>query len=102
MGYAYLVTRLLQELTSDPQTRGHASLAGGRKTMSFYMEYAMSLLVREHDELSHVFISPPSLENSPDFWWKPIRPRGVRASGNGEPCSTEDAVIDVVQIRSRP
>ena len=98
IGYANLVTRLLRDLTADPDTRVHASLAGGRKTMSFYMGYAMSLLGREHDELSHVLVSPPALENSPDFWWKPTRPRMVHAGGSGEPCSTEDAVIDIAPI----
>ena len=91
-------TRLLRGLTADPDTRIHASLAGGRKTMSFYMGYAMSLLGREQDELSHVLISPPALENSPDFWWKPTGARLVRTGGSGEPCSTEDAVIDVAPI----
>ena len=98
IGYANLVTRLLRDLTSDPETRVHASLAGGRKTMSFYMGYAMSLLGREQDELSHVLISPPALENSPDFWWKPTRPRMVRAGRSGALCSTADAVIDVAPI----
>ena len=98
IGYANLVTRLLRDLTADPGTRIHASLAGGRKTMSFYMGYAMSLLGREHDELSHVLVSPPALENSPDFWWKPIRERIVWADRSGELCSTEDAVIDVAPI----
>ena len=98
IGYANLITRLLRDLTADPDTRVHASLAGGRKIMSFYMGYAMSLLGREHDDLSHVLVSPPALENSPDFWWKPARPRMVRADGSGEPCSTENAVIDIAPI----
>ena len=88
IGYANLITRLLRDLTADPDTHVHASLAGGRKTMSFYLGYAMSLLGREHDELSHVLVSPPAFENSPDFWWKPTRPRMVRAGGSCEPCST--------------
>ena len=98
IGYANLITRLLRDLTADPDTHVHASLAGGRKTMSFYLGYAMSLLGREHDELSHVLVSPPAFENSPDFWWKPTRPRMVRAGGSCEPCSTENAVIDVAPI----
>ena len=98
IGYANLVTRLLRDLTSDPRTGVHASMAGGRKTMSFYMGYAMSLLGRAHDELSHVLVSPPALENSPDFWWKPARPRMVRAGRNGERLCTNDAVIDVAPI----
>ena len=98
IGYANLVTRLLRDLTADPDTCVHASLAGGRKTMSFYMGYAMSLLGREHDELSHVLVSPPALENSPDFWWKPATPRKVRAGRHGALRSTEDAMIDVAPV----
>jgi len=34
----------------------HASLAGGRKTMSFYMGFAMSLFARKSDKMSHVLV----------------------------------------------
>ena len=44
------------ELTSDPKTCIHASIAGGRKTMTFYLGYAMSLFGRIQDELSHVLV----------------------------------------------
>ena len=57
IGYANLIARLLLKLTADPSTQVHASLVGGRKTMSFYMGYAMSLLGREQDELSHLLVS---------------------------------------------
>ena len=98
IGYANLIVRLLLELTTDPSTQVHASLAGGRKTMSFYMGYAMSLLGREHDELSHVLVSPPTLENSADFWWKPACLRMVRTGRNGQMLSTDEVSIDVATI----
>lgn len=58
--------------TASPDTYLHASLAGGRKTMTFYIGYAMSLFGRAEDTLSHVLISE-GYENIPDFWF----PTGV-------------------------
>ena len=50
--YADCVTQILADLTTDPQLRIHACLAGGYKVMSFYMGYAMSLLGRDDDRLA--------------------------------------------------
>ena len=100
IGYANMVTRLLRHLTADQSTRVHACLAGGRKTMSFYMGYAMSLLGRERDELSHVFVSPPEFENCQDFWWIPKVPNRIPVGRNGENTwrITDEAAIEVVPI----
>lgn len=54
--------------TSSPDTSLHASLAGGRKTMTFYIGYAMSLFGRMQDTLSHVLVSE-GYENIPAFWF---------------------------------
>ena len=54
--------------TASPDTSLHASLAGGRKTMTFYIGYAMSLFGRAQDTLSHVLVSE-GYENIPDFWF---------------------------------
>ena len=50
------------------ETRIHASIAGGRKTMSFYMGYAMMLLARPQDRLSHVLVDP-FFESIEDFYY---------------------------------
>ncbi|WP_296271865.1 CRISPR-associated ring nuclease Csm6 [Pseudomonas sp. UBA6323] len=50
------------------ETAVHASLAGGRKTMTFYLGYAMSLFGRRQDRLSHVLISK-GFEGNRDFWF---------------------------------
>lgn len=99
VGYANCVTRLLRELTDDPENRVLACLAGGRKAMSFYMGYAMSLLGRPDDDLCHVLVSP-AFENSREFWWKPKEPRMVSVSVDGleQQRSTDEATIDVAQI----
>ena len=65
---ANFITAQVRERTASPDTTLHASLAGGRKTMTFYIGYAMSLFGRAQDTLSHVLISE-GYENIPDFWF---------------------------------
>jgi hypothetical protein len=47
---------MVREFTQDAQASLHASIAGGRKTMSYYMGYALSLYGRMQDRLSHVLV----------------------------------------------
>ncbi|ANG62228.1 CRISPR-associated protein [Marinobacterium aestuarii] len=53
------IMQCVRNLTDDPDRSVHASIAGGRKTMTFYLGYAMSLLGRPGDLLSHVLVSEP-------------------------------------------
>ena len=48
----------MREITADPQASLHVSIAGGRKTMGFYVGYALSLFGRAQDRLSHVLVPP--------------------------------------------
>ncbi|MCW8109601.1 CRISPR-associated ring nuclease Csm6 [Alteromonas ponticola] len=50
----------------------HASIAGGRKSMTFLLGYAMSLFGRENDTLSHVLVSDPDVERSAEFFYPTI------------------------------
>lgn len=61
----------VRTLTQDADCAIHASLAGGRKTMSHYMGYAMSLFGRTQDRLSHVLVAPDWAERAADFYFKP-------------------------------
>ena len=63
----FIMTEVRDRTASD-DTSLHASLAGGRKTMTFYIGYAMSLFGRPQDTLSHVLVSE-GYENIPDFWF---------------------------------
>lgn len=54
--------------TASADTSLHASLAGGRKTMTFYIGYAMSLFGRTQDILSHVLVSE-GYEGPNDFYF---------------------------------
>ena len=62
------ITQLLCELTQDDSSALHVSIAGGRKTMGFYLGYALSLYGRPQDRLSHVLVSQP-YESLPEFFY---------------------------------
>lgn len=59
VGTADSILAALRPLLTDPDAAVHASIAGGRKSMSFYMGYVMSLLARDQDRLSHVLVNAP-------------------------------------------
>lgn len=79
---ADFITNTVRELTSNTSLAIHASIAGGRKTMTFYLGYAMSLFGRHQDRLSHVLVSEP-YENRPDFFF-PTRYPSLLALRSGE------------------
>lgn len=58
----------LRRLTQDGDAAVHVSIAGGRKTMGFYLGYALSLIGREQDRLSHVLVSTP-FESNRQFYY---------------------------------
>ncbi len=62
------ITHQVRVLTADPDSAVHASIAGGRKTMGFYLGYALSLFGRPQDRLSHVLVSSP-YESNPNFFY---------------------------------
>lgn len=61
-----LITSFLRSKAIDPSVRLRCSLAGGRKTMSFYMGAALQLFGRPWDKLYHVLITP-EFESNPEF-----------------------------------
>lgn len=63
----FIMTRV-RDFTAEPSQTVHASLAGGRKTMTFYLGYAMSLFGRSKDRLSHVLVSEKHFEGG-NFWY---------------------------------
>ncbi|MCI5166077.1 MAG: TIGR02584 family CRISPR-associated protein [Candidatus Electrothrix sp. GM3_4] len=54
---ANFITEQVRRFTEDDQAALHLSLAGGRKTMSYYAGYALSLYGRMQDRLSHVLVA---------------------------------------------
>ncbi len=62
------ITELVRSLTADDSAALHVSIAGGRKTMGYYLGYALSLFGRPQDRLSHVLVSEP-FESSWNFFY---------------------------------
>ena len=58
----------VRRLTLDANSQLHVSLAGGRKTLGFFVGYALSLWGRDHDRLTHVLVSEP-FESSWEFFY---------------------------------
>lgn len=90
------ITDFVRGLCADPDAAVHVSIAGGRKTMGYYLGYALSLFGREQDRLSHVLVNEP-FESLPQFFYPPARPRVVLAAGN-RPATTADARIELAEI----
>jgi CRISPR-associated protein (TIGR02584 family) len=89
------IMTIVRDMTSSNDIRIHASLSGGRKTMSFYMGYAMSMYGRPCDALYHVMV-PGSFESAKDFFYKPSTPEVI--VHNGTRLSTADATIELAEI----
>lgn len=65
---ADFITETVRRLTEDSTTELHVSIAGGRKTMGYYLGYALSLYGRPQDRLSHVLVSDP-YETNREFYY---------------------------------
>ncbi|RMH50961.1 MAG: TIGR02584 family CRISPR-associated protein [Zetaproteobacteria bacterium] len=96
------ILAVVRRLSADPECAIHASIAGGRKTMGFYMGYAMSLYGRPQDALSHVLVAQP-FESLPDFFY-PTRERTIIYTRDGKPLDAATARIwlaDIPFVRMR-
>ncbi len=89
------ITNYVREFTADERAALHASIAGGRKTMGFYLGYALSLFGRPQDRLSHVLVSPP-FESEHSFYYPPKKPK--RLIIKEQPVHTSDARIMLADI----
>ena len=87
---------VVRSLTADPDTELHVSIAGGRKTMGFYLGYCLSLVARPQDRLSHVLVSEP-FESLPTFYYPPASPCLLHTR-DGRPVHTADARIMLAEI----
>jgi CRISPR-associated protein (TIGR02584 family) len=70
------ITQLVRHFTQDPDTSLHVSLSGGRRTMTYYIGYALSLFGRDQDRLSHVVVDVDYLFND-EFYYPPPKPLWV-------------------------
>ena len=90
------ITQVLCELTRDEASALHVSIAGGRKTMGFYVGYALSLYGRRQDRLSHVLVNPP-YESLPEFFY-PTPTETIVKTRDGCLVDARDADVSLAEI----
>ncbi len=86
----------VRRFTGDPRTELHVSIAGGRKTMGYYLGYALSLFGRPQDRLSHVLVSEP-FESSWDFFYPTPYSRVIETRDRSL-ADTRDAQVTLAEI----
>lgn len=89
------ITNFVKDNARDEKIRLHCSLAGGRKTMSFYLGSALQLFGRPWDRLYHVLVTP-EFESNPDFYYKPVKDRVLKK--DGIELHTRDAEIFLAEL----
>ena len=94
---ADFITRKVFELTQQENIAIHASIAGGRKTMAFYLGYAMSLLARPQDSLSHVFVND-EFEFVKDFYYPTKKSNVITGKYDKGEVDTINAVVTLAEI----
>ena len=87
---------VVRELTADAQSQVHFPIAGGRKTMGFYLGYCASLLGRAQDDMSHILVNTP-FENLPEFFFPP-QPPAIIVDRNNKPHDTRNAEVDMAPV----
>lgn len=101
---ADFILSVVRELTADPATALHGSVAGGRKTMGLFLGVAFQLLARPQDRLSHVLVWPPEMEGNPEFYYPPPKPATYTVQGkriNSRDIRVELAEIPMLLLRER-
>lgn len=96
---ADFITDLVRRLTEDEHSALHVSIAGGRKSMGYFVGYALSLFGRPQDRLSHVLVSAP-FESHREFYY-PTRqecPIHVQQGGKEVAYDCRSARVDLAWI----
>lgn len=94
------ITSFIREKSKDMNTRLHCSIAGGRKTMSFYLGAALQLFGRPWDKLYHVLVSP-EFESNPEFFYKPKKNKVIECrmpDSTLKRLNTKDAEIQLAEL----
>lgn len=96
------ITSVVQQLTADSNSSLVVSMSGGRRTMTFYVGYALSLFGRSQDRLTHVLVEDEYFFQE-DFYYPPPRSVWVvRNDGSGFDASqVEVTLADIPFVRLR-
>ncbi len=96
LAMADAITEHVRRFTQDPASSVHVSIAGGRKTMGFYLGYALSLFGRAQDRLSHVLVNEP-FESTWDFFYPTPNSRVIQVKDN-KLADARDAKVTLATI----
>lgn len=96
---ATFIVRHVAEICSmsEPQVRLHASLAGGRKTMTFFLGYALALFAREGDKLSHVLVDE-LYEANRNFYYPTPTTHAIPARDGNSHIDASKATVTLAEI----
>lgn len=98
---ADFIVKTVADRAQDNNTRIHASIAGGRKTMTFFLGYAMSIFGREFDRLSHVLVSE-QFESNPQFYYPTLKPKTIQGRDNITlDCSKAEVMLAEIPLISQ-
>lgn len=95
-----VICSFVQRLTEREDVILHCSLAGGRKTMGFYLGTALQLYGRKEDKLYHVLVNE-EFEGHPDFFYPPKKPKEIvlkSKDGTVTKKSTKEAKIELAEL----
>jgi CRISPR-associated protein (TIGR02584 family) len=93
---ADFIIEKVRQLTLIQDSALHVSIAGGRKTMGYYLGYALSLYGRPQDRLSHVLVSEP-YDSCPDYFY-PTPYRHEVKSPDGRSLDASEAEVTLAKI----
>ncbi len=96
---ADFIAEQVRHLTATAGSELHVSIAGGRKTMGYYLGYALSLFGRPQDRLSHVLVSDP-FETNRDFYYPTLHDQPIHSRrGDKEiTVNARDARVELADI----
>lgn len=95
------IVRFIHDLCADDQTELHVSIAGGRKSMGFYIGYALSLFGRRQDRLSHVLVEE-AFEQHREFFYPPRQSMWLdTAKGRLDASQAQVMLADIPFVRMR-
>ncbi|ANE56542.1 hypothetical protein AYM39_16065 [Methylomonas sp. DH-1] len=93
---ADFITTIVSQLTGNNNAAIHVSIAGGRKTMGYYLGYALSLYGRPQDRLSHVLVTD-RYESLKDFFY-PTPASKVIYDKDNHALDAKDAQVMMAEI----
>lgn len=93
---ADFISAVVRELTADADASLHVSIAGGRKTMTYYLGYSLSLFGRMQDRLSHVLVDDHYAQ--PQFYYPTPYSHAITNPRTGETFDAQTVSIKLGEL----